>query len=97
VLCRSDHGVCQAIVDESPDRIVVRALACMPEDEEHVVCRDEPMSCPLNLWLDVPLGHRVVIDFDSEKELPFYIPHWGTDEPDEYVPRPPGDLWPPVR
>jgi hypothetical protein len=72
-------------------------LACMPEDEEHVVCRREPMSCPLNLWLDAPLGHRVVIDFDSEKEVPLNIPHWGTDEPSEYVPCPPGNLWPPDR
>jgi hypothetical protein len=41
------------------------------------------------------LADRVVIDFDSGRPLPLFIPRSGTDERSVYVPRPRGSLWPP--
>jgi hypothetical protein len=104
VLRRSlDNGVCQAVIDEHPDRIYVRAIACLREEEEEEEERpdlswipSEEADCPCNWWLDAPLAERVVIDVDTGAELPLYIPRWGTGEPSLYVPRPPGLLWPPA-
>ena len=98
VLRRGDEGVCQAIIDEHPDRLYVRAIACLPEEPERSDVswiRTGEVDCPCNWWLDAPLGERVVIDVDTGKELPLYIPRWDTHETDLYVPRPPGPLWPP--
>jgi hypothetical protein len=93
-----DNGVCQATVEEHADRVCVRAVVCMQDDEETdwraIPVRHET-DCGARIWLDMPLGTRVVIDLDTGLELPLYIPRWGTGEPSYYVPRPPGDLWPP--
>ena len=113
VLKQDDGGVCQAIVEEHPDRVYVRALACLEEEEEEEKedwpdsfsqpteggnpgwRRPREIDCPCNVWLDAPLDERVVIDVDSDEELPFFIPRWGTGEPSLYVPRPPGPVWSP--
>jgi hypothetical protein len=50
-------------------------------------------DCPCNHVLDAPLGARVVVNYETDEPLPLLIPRWGTPEPSEYVPRPPGDLW----
>jgi hypothetical protein len=98
VLRASDRGVCHATVDEHPDRVCVRAVACVELDDEigRPIRPDRrETDCPLRVWLDAPLGARVVIDLDTGGELPYFIPRWHLDEPSIYVPRPPGDLWPP--
>lgn len=83
---------CARLVDEHPDRIYVRVVLCSGPDA-HSSTRE--LDAPCNVWLDAPLGERVVIDIDTGEELPLLIPGWGTDEPSVYVPRPPGLLWPP--
>lgn len=98
LLRKGDNGVCQAIVEEHPDQIHVRAFSCLTEeayDADWYWLPTEEVDWPCNWWLDAPLGERVVIDVDSGKELPYYIPRWDTHETDLYVPRPPGLLWPP--
>lgn len=99
VLRSSDNGVCTAIVDEHPDHIDVRALACMPDDDTPDPLdgpAPEEIVCPIRVWLDAPLGTRDVIDIDTGEALPFYIPRFDVDgPPGRYIPRPPGDLWPP--
>ena len=98
VLRDSDGGVCHATVEEHSDRVCVRAVACLEVDEETGwpirPCGRE-MDCPIRVWLHAPLGARIVIDLDTGQELPYFIPHRHLDEPSFYVPRPPGDLWPP--
>jgi hypothetical protein len=92
-------GICCVIVDEHPDLVDVRVLACHPEDEaddpRDPHRRREDLDSPCRVWLDAPLGERIVIDVDSGEPLPMYIPRRGTGEPSLYIPRPPGILWPP--
>lgn len=100
VLGGLDRGVCQAIVEEHPDRVYVRALACLHEDES--ACNaprllSDEVDCPCNVWLDAPLDERIVIDVDSGRPLPLFVPGWGTGERSVYVPRPSGSLWPRLR
>jgi hypothetical protein len=96
-LRRGDNGVCQAIAEEYPDTIVVRALACLDEDDDRTYQRPyKEVDWPCNVLLDAPLGDRAVIDQDSGEELLLLIPGWDADEDrSRYVPRPPGPLWPP--
>jgi hypothetical protein len=98
VMRKGDNGVCQAISEEHPDRIYVRALSCLSEEADDADWYWTPtreLAWPCNLFLDAPLGERVVIDVDTGEELPLCIPRWGTGEPSLYVRRPPGLLWPP--
>jgi hypothetical protein len=53
----------------------VRVLACYDENEERREA--EYMNCPIHVYLDKPLGDRAVIDVDSERELPLFIPSSG--------------------
>jgi hypothetical protein len=92
-------GICAAIVDEHPDLVYVRTLACRPKDEADDPpdpdCSRNDVDCGCRVYLDAPLGERVVIDVDSGEPLPMLIPRWGTGEPSFYIPRPTGNLWPP--
>lgn len=96
-LRKSDYGVCEAIIEEHPDSIYVRALACVDEQHDDAWSSSvrEEVDCGVAVWLDAPLGERIVIDEDTGEELPLLIPRWGTGEHSLYVPRPPGVLWPP--
>jgi hypothetical protein len=90
--------ICAAIVDEHPDLVYVRVLACHEDEADDP--RDPNRSrndvdCPCRVYLDAPLGERVVIDVDSGEPLPMLIPRWGTGERSFYIPRPAGILWPP--
>jgi hypothetical protein len=98
VLTRADLGIDYAIVDEHEDRIYVRVIAVVGEDVADPggwFPPSDEVDCPCNVWLEEPLDERVVIDIDTNRELPLYIPRWGTGEPSLYVPRPSGSLWPP--
>ncbi len=97
VALRRGEGVCQIMLEEHPDRIYVRAAACVDDDDEDywaTPSRHE-VDCGCAIWLDAPLGERMVIDEDTNEELLLLIPRWGTGEPSLYVARPPGVLWPP--
>lgn len=91
-----DRGVCQLIIEEHPDRVYVRALACEHEDEPgRTGSVPQETDCPCNVWLDAPLDERIVVDIDSGRPLPLFVRGWGSGKPSVYVPRPTGSLWPP--
>jgi hypothetical protein len=99
VLTLGDGGVCQAIIDEHEDRVYVRAIACLAQDVPDRGIwdrRSDEVDCPCCVWLDAPLGERIVIDVDTNREVPLCIPRWGTGQPSLYLPRPRGTLWPPA-
>lgn len=98
VLCDFDNGVCQAVVDEQPDCIRVRVVACIRTDEIplHQSPAPSEMDCPVRVWLDEPLGPRPIIDLDTGEELPLFLPRRNLNQSSRYVPRPPGDVWPPL-
>jgi hypothetical protein len=76
-----DHGACRVIVDEQDDEVYVRVLVCYDERSSRP---REYMDCPVRVWLEEPLGHRAVIDVDSDEELPLFTPDWfdGVRQPD---------------
>ncbi len=97
ILTPRDGRVCAAVIEEHPAMIVVRAIACLPDDGpdgRRRARQRELVDCPFNIWLDAPLGERVVIDVDTGRKLRLYIPRYDTDEPSLYIPRPRGVLWP---
>lgn len=101
ILRDGDNGVCQLVVEEQDDVVFVHAVACLRPDAQKGSASKRRRSdrretdCPCNWWLDAPLGERVVVNYENDEPLPLYIPHWDSDEPSEFVPRPPGDLWTP--
>ena len=68
-----DHGACRVIVDEQDDEVYVRVLVCYDDRSSRP---REYMDCPVRVWLETPLGHRAVIDVDSNEELPLFTPSW---------------------
>ncbi len=69
-------GVCDVIVEETEETVVVRVLFCFPDRDESWDDRDDCMDCPVHAYLDQPLGDREVIDVDTQKPLPLYAPRW---------------------
>jgi hypothetical protein len=57
VALRRGEGVCQVMLEEHPDRIYVRAAACVEDEEDYwaIPSRHE-VDCPCNWWLDAPLA-----------------------------------------
>jgi hypothetical protein len=90
--------VCQAIVEEHPDRVYVRAWPAgtrtSPAATHHIL-RMPRWTGPCNVWLDAPLDTLMVMDIDSGWPLSLFVPGWGTEEHSVYIPRPNGALWPP--
>jgi hypothetical protein len=91
-------GICNVIVDERPDLVYVRVLGCHPKDPADAP-RDpdrsrEDLDSPRRVYLDAPLGERIVVDVDSGEPLPMYIPRWVPANGSFYIRRPPGILSP---
>jgi hypothetical protein len=76
LLTNEDNGVCAAPFAEYPDRVEVRVIACCrsPLGYSDAVDEQPKTAWPSNVWLDAPLGDRVVIDVDSGSPLrPFTL------------------------
>ena len=73
-LSPDEGGVCQLVVDEREDEIYVRVLVCVIRESDSVIDPRDYVDCPVRVWLERPLGERVVIDVDTEQELPLRIP-----------------------
>jgi hypothetical protein len=73
-----NEGVCEVVVDETDEIVTVRVFLCYDEDEEdNDRGRDrEYINCPVHVYLDKPLDGRTVVDFQSNEELPLYVPNW---------------------
>jgi hypothetical protein len=71
----SSEGVCEVIVEEHEEKILVRVLVCFEEDEDFEP-RPEYVNCPVHVYLDQPLSDRAVIDHESEAALPLFVPQW---------------------
>jgi hypothetical protein len=71
---RGDEGACQVVIDEHPDKVVVRVLLCYEDEPGR---RDsEYRSVPVHVCLDQPLAGRAVIDYQTGQALPLYVPDW---------------------
>lgn len=73
-LGRDEGGVCQLVVDEREDEVYVRVLVCVRRKSDSVIGPREYVDCPVRVWLERPLGERIVIDVDTGQELPLRIP-----------------------
>jgi hypothetical protein len=70
------EGVCEVIVEEHEETILVRVLVCYEEDPDDDL-RPEYVDCPVHVYLDQPLNDRAVIDEDTREPLALFVPHWG--------------------
>jgi len=75
VALRGSEGVCDAIVEEDEENVVVRLLVCcdensFEEDEDH-----EYVNCPIHVYLQKPLGDRSVIDVETDRPVPLFVPN----------------------
>jgi hypothetical protein len=69
------EGVCEVIVEEHEEKVLVRVLVCYEEDDDGEL-RAEYVDCPVHVYLDQPLSGRSVIDEETKEELPPFVPHW---------------------
>jgi len=70
----SVEGVCAVIVQESFEIVVARVILCSPDGDWDD--GSEPLDCPARVWLDDALEDREVIDVESGRRLPLYVPNW---------------------
>lgn len=77
-----DGGVCHVSVDEREDEVYVRVVVCKSEEDKKAPRRHTGFTdWPVRVWLERPLGERLVIDVDSEEELPLFIPEYLNNVP----------------
>lgn len=72
-----NEAVCHVVIDEHPSHVVVRVVVCWRDDGD-----DQRYRYPgfaeerTHAYLNAPLGVRTVIDFETGKPVPFYVPSW---------------------
>jgi hypothetical protein len=72
-----NEGICDVVLDEHPSHVVVRVVVCWRDDDD-----DQRYWYPgfaegrTHAYLDAPLADRTVIDFETGKPVPFYVPTW---------------------
>ncbi|HZE05403.1 MAG TPA: hypothetical protein VE127_09275 [Solirubrobacteraceae bacterium] len=77
-----DSGVCQVMLDERDDEVHVRVLVHREEECDRSRPRPRPHTdCPVRVWLEQPLGDRLVIDADTDQELLHYVPAYVNNVP----------------
>jgi hypothetical protein len=69
------EGVCDTIVDEREDAVYVRVIVCYEESDDDEQ-KDEYLNCPVHVYLEKPLNGRAVIDVDTDRALPLFVPNW---------------------
>lgn len=68
-----DEGRCDVVVEERRFCVVVRLVVC--RGPEHMGYRGLAEERD-HVYLDAPLGGRVVFDFETDAEMPFCVPTW---------------------
>jgi hypothetical protein len=75
VVMSTCDGICDAIVEECEDRVYVRVVLCYDDSVEPTA--DQYANCPTHVYLEKPLGERKVIDAETDRVLPLFVPNWG--------------------
>jgi hypothetical protein len=74
VLMRRTEGACSVVVQESPELVLVRVIVCSPDG--NFDDGSELLDCPVKAYLDAPLDDRMVIEIETARRLPLYLPDW---------------------
>ena len=69
------RGICDAIAEETDDRVYVRVILCYDEREQS--SKVDYVDCPTHVYLEQPLGDRVVVDAFTGLEVPLLVPALG--------------------
>jgi hypothetical protein len=70
------------MLDERDDEVHVRVLVHREEECDRSRPRPRPHTdCPVRVWLEQPLGDRLVIDADTDQELLHYVPAYVNNVP----------------
>jgi hypothetical protein len=69
------EGVCDVIVEEDEDTVRVRVLLCYEDHDDREEER-EYWNCPVHAYLESPLNGRTVIDVQTDRALPLFVPSW---------------------
>ena len=71
-----DEGICEAaIAEETDERVYVRVILCYDEREQS--SKVDYVDCPTHVYLEQPLGDRVVVDAFTGLEVPLLAPKSG--------------------
>lgn len=75
IVMSCDEGICDAIAEETDDRVYVRVILCYDEREQS--SKVDYVDCPTHVYLEQPLGNRVVVDAFTGLEVPLLVPALG--------------------
>jgi hypothetical protein len=65
---RGHEGVCSVLFEEDEESVTVLILVCGEDDR-----KGESVNCPVHIYLDGPLGDRVVLDLVQERRPVPYV------------------------
>jgi hypothetical protein len=67
-----NEGLCDVVVEEGAFQVAVRVVLCS-KDDEHLGYRDLAEE-RTHVQLEEVLGNRLVIDIETGRAVPFYVP-----------------------
>lgn len=71
-----NEGVCDVALDEYPSHIVVCVVVCRRDDDEERSWYPGFAEERTHAYLDAPLDDRMLIDSETGKAVPLYVPTW---------------------
>ncbi len=81
MLMRADEGVCTVLVDENASLVTICVIACRSADPMDRLGYPGDAEERHHVWLEVPLRDRSVIDRQTGRPMPFYVPTFWNGQP----------------
>jgi hypothetical protein len=81
MLMRDDEGICTVLVEEDGSSVTIRAIACRSDDPLDRLGYPGYAEERHHVWIETPLGDRTVLDYQTGKPMPFYVPTYENNRP----------------
>jgi hypothetical protein len=74
MLMRDDEGVCTVLVEEDESSVTVRVITCRSDDPVDRLGYPGYAEERHHVSIEAPLGDRTVLDHQTGRPMPFYVP-----------------------
>lgn len=81
LLMRDDEGVCTVLVEEDAASVTVRVITCRSDDRADRLGYPGYAEERHHVSIEAPLGGRVVLDHETGRPIPFYVPTYESGRP----------------
>jgi hypothetical protein len=81
MLMVDNEGVCTVLVEEDKSSVTIRVITCRSDDPEDRLGYPGYAEERHHVWIETPLGDRTVLDHETGRPMPFYVPTYWNNRP----------------